>query len=58
MIDVLIVDDHPVMRELLCQVLETYADISVIAEVASGEDAVTQVAMFQPAIALARPSLV
>jgi DNA-binding NarL/FixJ family response regulator len=42
MIDVLIVDDHPVMREILRQVLETYADISVIAEVANGEDAVTR----------------
>ena len=52
MIDVLIVDDHPVMRELLRQVLKTYADVLVAAEAANGEDAVTQVAIFQPAIAL------
>lgn len=52
MIDVLIVDDHPVMRELLRQILKTYADILVAGEVANGEDAVTQVAVFQPAIAL------
>ena len=52
MIDVLIVDDHPVMRELLRQVLKTYADVLVAAEVANGEDAVTQVAIVQPAIAL------
>ena len=52
MIHVLIVDDHPVMRELLRQILKPYADILVAAEVANGEDAVTQVAIFQPAIAL------
>jgi DNA-binding NarL/FixJ family response regulator len=52
MIDVLIVDDHAVMRELLGQVLKSYADILVAAEVANGEDAVTQVTIFQPAIAL------
>jgi DNA-binding NarL/FixJ family response regulator len=52
MIDVLIVDDHPVMRELLRQVLQTYEDIVIAGEVANGEDAVTQVAIIQPAIAL------
>jgi DNA-binding NarL/FixJ family response regulator len=52
MIDVLIVDDHPVIRELLRQVLKAYADILVAAEAANGEDAVTQAAIFQPAIAL------
>lgn len=52
MIDVLIVDDHPVMRELLRQVLTSYVDILVVAEVANGEDAVTQVAVSQPTIAL------
>jgi DNA-binding NarL/FixJ family response regulator len=52
MIDVLIVDDHAVMRELLRQVLKTYVDILIAAEVANGEDAVAQVAVFQPAIAL------
>ena len=51
MIDVLIVDDHAVMRELLGQVLKSYADILVAAEVANGEDAVKQVTLFQPAIA-------
>src|SRR3569832_938877 len=52
MIDVLIVDDHPVMRELLRQIIKTYADVLVAAEVANGEDAVTQVTIVQPAIAL------
>ena len=52
MIYVLIVDDHPVMRELLRQVLGPYADLSVIAEVANGEDAIAELARFQSAIAL------
>ena len=53
MIDVLIVDDHPVMRELLRQVLELYKDVMVVAEAESGEDAITQAMQFQPAVALA-----
>ena len=41
MIDVLIVDDHPVMRELLAQVVQRYPDLSLIAEAGYGEDAVS-----------------
>lgn len=52
MIDVLIVDDHPVMRELLRQVLETYPDLSIVAEAVNGEDAVRDAAKFQPAVAI------
>jgi DNA-binding NarL/FixJ family response regulator len=52
MISVLIVDDHPVMRELLCEVLETHAGLSVIAEAQNGEDALGHVIRLQPDIAL------
>ena len=52
MIYVLIVDDHPVMRELLRQVLEPYADLSMRTEVANGEDAIAEFGILQPAIAL------
>ena len=52
MIDVMIVDDHAVMRELLRQVLEGYPDIAVVAEAADGEDAVRQATRFRPAVAL------
>ncbi len=52
MIDVLIVDDHPVMRELLRQVLETYPDVCVVAEAVNGEEAVKQASQFQPAVAV------
>ena len=52
MIDVLIVDDHPVMRELLRQILETYTDLVVVAEADNGEEAVRQAARFKPAVAI------
>ncbi len=52
MIDVLIVDDHPVMRELLRQILERYPDLSVVADAGHGEDAVDHAIRFQPAVAL------
>ena len=52
MITVLLVDDHPVMRELLRQVLEPYKDVVIIAEAGNGEDAVAQATQFQPAVAI------
>ena len=52
MIDVLIADDHPVIRELLRQVLEVYPDLSVVAEAVDGEDAVLQAARFRPAVVI------
>jgi DNA-binding NarL/FixJ family response regulator len=52
MLDVLIVDDHPVMRELLRQVLETYSDLSIVAEAVNGEDAVRQATRLKPAVAI------
>jgi DNA-binding NarL/FixJ family response regulator len=52
MIDVLLVDDHPIMRKLLRQVLEVYSDISIVAEASNGEDAVLQATQLQPAVAI------
>jgi|SRR4029079_11399149 DNA-binding NarL/FixJ family response regulator len=52
MITVLLVDDHPVMRELLRQVLEVYPDVSIVAEAVNGEDAVIQASQLQPAVAI------
>lgn len=52
MIDVLLADDHPVMRELLRQVLEVYPDLSIVGEAVNGEDAVTQATRLQPAVAI------
>ena len=52
MIDVLIVDDHPVMRELLRQVVERYPDLFLAGEAGYGEDAVSLAIQLQPAVAL------
>lgn len=52
MIDVLIVEDHPVMRELLRQVLERYSDLSIAAEATTGDEAVRQAMRLQPAVAI------
>ena len=52
MINVLLVDDHPVVRELLRQVLEAFPDLSVIGEAANGEEAVRQATRFRPHVAI------
>ena len=51
-IRVLLVDDHPVMRALLRQVLEVYSDIVIVAEAEDGEEAVKLAMIHQPAVAL------
>jgi DNA-binding NarL/FixJ family response regulator len=52
MIGVLLVDDHPVMRELLRQVLAPRKDVVIIAEAENGEEAIARATEFQPAIAI------
>lgn len=52
MIDVLLVDDHPVMRRLLREMVETYADLSIVGEAETGEDAVTQAATLRPSVVI------
>ncbi|MEI8166784.1 MAG: response regulator transcription factor [Chloroflexales bacterium] len=51
LIRILVVDDHPMMREALCAALDAERDLSVIGEAANGQQAV------QRALAL-RPDLV
>ena len=50
MIDVLLVEDHPVMRQLLRDMLESYADLTIVGEAESGDDAVTQATALQPSV--------
>ena len=52
MIDVLLVDDHPMMRHLLRQMVETYADLTIVGEAGNGEDAISQAAALQPSVVL------
>ncbi len=47
-IGVMIVEDHPLFRQGLRRVLETEADIKVIAEIEDGEQAVVKAPVLQP----------
>ena len=50
MITVLLVDDYPVMRELLKEILGRYSDIQVVGEAATGEEAVRQTTALHPSV--------
>lgn len=52
MIDVLLVDDHPHMRHLLREMLETYDDLTIVGEAETGEGAVLQAALLQPSVVI------
>lgn len=51
-IKILIVDDHPVVRDGLNAILETQADFVVVGEAGDGQEAVAQVAQLQPDVVL------
>jgi DNA-binding NarL/FixJ family response regulator len=51
-IKVLLVDDHPVVREGLCTILATAPDIEVVAEAGDGLEAVEKAIEHQPHIVL------
>jgi DNA-binding NarL/FixJ family response regulator len=52
MIRVLVVDDHPVVREGLMAVLEDTKDVQVVDEVGSAEEALTRVERTRPDVVL------
>jgi two-component system invasion response regulator UvrY len=52
MITVLLVDDHELVRTGFRRILEAAADIEVVAEASSGEEALSQVAAFAPDVVL------
>jgi two-component system invasion response regulator UvrY len=52
MIKVLLVDDHQLVRSGIRRILQDADDIEVIAEAASGEEAITQVKAFRPQVVL------
>jgi DNA-binding NarL/FixJ family response regulator len=52
MINVVLVDDYPVMRQLLRDILERYPDIHIIGEAVDGDDAVVQSTKLKPAVVI------
>lgn len=51
-IRVLVVDDHAILREGICSLLERYDDIAVVGEAANGGEALSRVDALRPDIVL------
>jgi DNA-binding NarL/FixJ family response regulator len=49
-IRVLLVDDHPTLRQTVRSILEAYSNIEVVGEANDGEEALTDVDHLQPAV--------
>ena len=52
MIRVIIVDDHPLVRAGIAQLLESTEDISVVGQAADGEEGIAAVAELEPDLVL------
>jgi len=52
MISVLLVDDYPIMQQLLRDILQRYPDISVVGEAQNGEDAILQSIKLKPTVVI------
>jgi DNA-binding NarL/FixJ family response regulator len=50
MIEILLVEDHPYVRKLVRQLIDTYDDLCVVGEAVNGEEAVLLAAKLQPAV--------
>ena len=48
-IEILLVDDHPQVRKLLREMIETYDDLRIVGEAVNGEEAVLFAAKLKPA---------
>ena len=51
-IRVLLVDDHPTVRQTLRSALQAYANIEVVGEASDGEEALVRVEHLQPAVVI------
>jgi len=48
-IEILLVDDHPQVRKLLCEMIKTYDDLCIVGEAVNGEEAVLLASKLKPA---------
>ena len=51
-IEILLVDDHPLIRRLLHKIIESYKDLKVVGEAVNGEEAVLLAAKLKPAVVI------
>ena len=51
-IEILLVDDHPLIRRLLRKIIESYNDFTVVGEAINGEEAVLLAAKLKPAVVI------
>jgi DNA-binding NarL/FixJ family response regulator len=49
---ILLVDDHPIVRQALRADLEVYANIQIVGEASNGEEAVVSAARLQPTVVM------
>ncbi|MFY9916607.1 MAG: response regulator transcription factor, partial [Nocardioidaceae bacterium] len=49
---VVVADDHPIVRRGLCDLLESLADVEVVAVAADGDEAVREVVTLRPDVVL------
>lgn len=50
--EVLVVDDHPLIRKLLREIIQSYGDFSVVGEAVNGEEAVLLAARLKPDVVI------
>ena len=51
-IEILLVDDHPLVRRLLRRMIESYNDLKVVGEAVNGEEAVLLAARLKPDVVI------
>lgn len=52
MINVLLVDDYPIMRQLLRDILERYPDVRIVGEAQTGEEAIALSTTLKPTVVI------
>ena len=51
-IEILLVDDHPLVRQFLRDMIEKYDDLTIVGEAVKGEEAVRLAASLKPAVVI------